>query len=139
MLISELVTDVEGQTDVLLMGMTDGDGYSRLSIFNPIHCRNKALSALFNSYHENALVRKDGIMIVANPFEPKFSLLNHPSYHVLYNDVLPHMKDPVEVWDTYSKSMRIGRSFSTNTATALPSMVPTPVFSMVRGSIPSIT
>ncbi len=82
-LISELVTDVEGQTDVLLVGMGDGDGYSRLSIFNPIHCRNKALSALFNAYHDNPLVRKDGIFIVANPFEPKFSLLNHPSYHAL--------------------------------------------------------
>lgn len=103
MLISELVTDVEGQTDVLLMGMTDGDSYSRLSIFNPIHCRNKALSALFNSYHDNALVRKDGIMIIANPFEPKFSLLNHPSYHTLYKEVLPNTKDPVEVWDTYSE------------------------------------
>jgi hypothetical protein len=103
MLLSELVTDVEGQTDVLLMGMGDGDGYSRLSVFNPIHCRNKALSALFNAYHENPLVRKGGIFVVANPFEPKFSLLNHPSYHSLYNEVLPAMKDPVEVWDTYSE------------------------------------
>lgn len=103
MLLSELVTDVEGQTDVLLMGMPDGDGYSRLSVFNPIHCRNKALSGLFNAYHENPLVRKGGILIVANPFEPKFSLLNHPSYHALYHEVLPTMSDPVEVWDTYSE------------------------------------
>jgi hypothetical protein len=103
MLLSELVTDVEGQTDVLLMGMPDGDGYSRLSVFNPIHCRNKALSGLFNAYHENPLVRKDGILIVANPFEPKFSLLNHPSYHALYHEVLPTMSDPIEVWDTYSE------------------------------------
>lgn len=103
LLISELVTDVEGQTDVLLMGLKDGDSYSRLSIFNPIHCRNKALSGLFNAYHENPLVRKGGIYIVANPFEPKFSMLNHPSYHALYNEVLPTTKDPVEVWDTYSE------------------------------------
>jgi hypothetical protein len=103
MLLSELVGDVEGQTDVLLLGMSDGDSYSRLSVFNPIHCRNKALSGLFNAYHENPLVRKGGIFIVANPFEPKFSLLNHPSYHALYNEVLPAMKDPVEVWDTYSE------------------------------------
>lgn len=103
MLLSQLVTDVEGQTDVLLVGMTDGDGYSRLSVFNPIHCRNKALSALFNAYHENPLVRKGGILIVANPFEPKFSLLNHPSYHALYHEVLPQIQDPVEVWDTYSE------------------------------------
>lgn len=103
MLLSELVTDVKGQTDVLLLGMPDGDSYSRLSVFNPIHCRNKALSALFNAYHENPLVRKDGIFIVANPFEPKFSLLNHPSYRALYDEVLPAIKDPVEVWDTYSE------------------------------------
>jgi lactate racemase len=103
MLISELVTDVQGQTDVLLIGMTDGDSYSRLSVFNPIHCRNKALSGLFNAYHDNPMVRKDGIFVVANPFEPKFSLLNHPSYHALYNEVLPSMSDPVEVWDTYSE------------------------------------
>jgi len=103
MLLSELVTDVKGQTDVLLIGMADGDSYSRLSVFNPIHCRNKALSGLFNAYHENPLVRKGGIFIVANPFEPKFSLLNHPSYQALYNEVLPAMKDPVEVWDTYSE------------------------------------
>src|SRR5260370_21496579 len=103
MLLCERVTDVEGQTDVLLMGMTDGDSYSRLSVFNPIHCRNKALSGLFNAYHDNPLVRKGGIFIVANPFEPKFSLLNHPSYHALYNEVLPATRDPVEVWDTYSE------------------------------------
>ena len=103
MLLSQLVTDVEGQTDVLLMGMGDGDGYSRLSVFNPIHCRNKALSGLFNAYHENPLVRKGGMLIVANPFDPKFSLLNHPSYHTLYEEVLPAMQDPVEVWDTYSE------------------------------------
>ena len=42
-------------------------------------------------------------MVVANPFEPKFSLLNHPSYYALYEEVLPHLKDPVEVWDTYSE------------------------------------
>jgi hypothetical protein len=101
--ISQLVADVEGQTDVLLLGMPDGDGYSRLSVFNPIHCRNKALSGLFNAYHDNPLVRQGGILIVANPFEPKFSMLNHPSYHTLYHDVLPSMQDPVEVWDTYSE------------------------------------
>jgi hypothetical protein len=103
LLISQLVTDVEGQTDILLAGMTDGDGYSRLSVFNPIHCRNKALSNLFNAYHDNPLVRKGGILIVANPFAPKFSLLNHPSYHALYHDVLPAMQDPLEVWDTYAE------------------------------------
>src|SRR5262245_40227341 len=64
MLLSELVTDVEGQTDVLLMGMSDGDGYSRLSVFNPIHCRNKALSALVNASHENPLERTGGVFIV---------------------------------------------------------------------------
>jgi hypothetical protein len=103
LLISQLVTEVEGQTDVLLVGMPDGDTYSRLSIFNPIHCRNKALSALFNAYHENPLVRKGGIFIVANPFEPKFSMLNHPSYYALYHEVLPTMQDPVKVWDTYAE------------------------------------
>ena len=103
MLLSELVTEVEGQTDVLLLGMTDGDSYSRLSVFNPIHCRNKALSGLFNAYHDNPLVRKGGIFIVANPFEPKFSLLNHPSYYALYHEVLANTRDPVEIWDTYSE------------------------------------
>jgi hypothetical protein len=103
MLLSQLVVDLEGQTDVLLIGMPDGDRYSRFSVFNPIHCRNRALSGLFNAYHENPLVRKGGIFIVANPFEPKFSLLNHPSYSALYNEVLSIMSDPVEVWDTYSE------------------------------------
>ncbi len=103
LMVSQLVTDVEGQTDVLLVGMADGDGYSRLSVFNPIHCRNRAFSGLFGAYHDNPLVRKGGILIVANPFEPKWSLLNHPSYHVLYNEVLPTTKDPVEVWDTYAE------------------------------------
>jgi hypothetical protein len=46
------------------MGMTDGDSYSRLSVFNPIHCRNKALSGLFNAYRESSLVRRSGIYIV---------------------------------------------------------------------------
>jgi hypothetical protein len=103
MLLSQLVTDVDGQTDVLLVGMPDGDGYSRLSVFNPVHCRNRALSGLFNAYHEAPLVRQGGILIVANPFEPKFSLLHHPSYSALYHEVLPTMQDPLEVWDTYAE------------------------------------
>lgn len=103
LLISQLVVDVEGQTDVLLLGMPDGDGYSRLSVFNPIHCRNRALSGLFGAYHERPLVRRGGVLIVANPFAPKFSLLNHPSYRALYHEVLPITQDPVEVWDTYSE------------------------------------
>jgi hypothetical protein len=103
LMLSQLVVDVEGQSDVLLVGMPDGDGYSRLSVFNPIHCRNRALSGLFGAYHEAPLVRRGGILIVANPFEPKWSLLNHPSYHALYHDVLPATRDPVEVWDTYAE------------------------------------
>jgi hypothetical protein len=103
LMIAQLVIDVEGQTDVLLVGMPDGDGYSRLSVFNPIHCRNRALSGLFGAYHEEPLVRRGGILVVANPFEPKWSLLNHPSYHALYHDVLPATQDPVEVWDTHAE------------------------------------
>ena len=37
---------------------------------------------------------KGGILIVANPFDPKFSLLNHPSYHTLYHEVLPAIPRP---------------------------------------------
>jgi hypothetical protein len=103
LLISQLVADVKGQTDVLLAGMTEFDVYSRLSVFNPIHCRNKALSGLFSAYHDNPLVRKGGIFIVVNPFELKFSMLNHPSYYTFYHEVLPDMKDPVEIWDTFAE------------------------------------
>jgi len=103
MLLKQMVVDVEGQTDVVVFGMTDGDGYSRLSTFNPIHARNKALAGMFGTFQEKPLVREGGIEIVVNPFEPKFSELNHPSYIELYNKVLPYMKDPVEVWDTYSE------------------------------------
>ena len=134
MLLSQLVTDVEGQTDVLLMGMADGDGYSRLSVFNPIHCRNKALSGLFNAYHENPLVRKRRYPHRRQSLRPQVQSAQPPLVsHALPRGCYRPSKTRWRCGIPTPKSKLTARSLSTSIATALRFTGRTRVFCTDRG------
>ncbi len=100
----QLVVDVKGQCDVLICGMGDGrDPYSHLSISNPLLARNLALSYTYGLYHNVPLVKPGGIMIVCHPCSRQFDAIRYPSYVELFENILPHTKDAVEIWDLYAE------------------------------------
>lgn len=104
MLQKQMVTDVEGQSDVAIYGLsTCMDPYSKYSIMNPILVRNTALSYAFGMFQGRPLVREGGIAIFVHPCEPIFDDLHFPSYIRMYEEILPRMQDPFEIWDTYAE------------------------------------
>jgi hypothetical protein len=90
-----------GQSDVMIVGIPNLSPYSTFSIFNPVLLMNLALGYIFNLYRGKPLVRKDGVLIIANPCRKRFHEIHHPSYLDFYEEVLPETKDPQEMADHY--------------------------------------
>ncbi|UCF57006.1 MAG: DUF2088 domain-containing protein [Deltaproteobacteria bacterium] len=100
----QLVVDVKGQSDVVVYGMSnDRDPYSKLSIINPILVRNLALSYSYGLFQNVPLVKPGGIIIVCHPCQKQFDAVKYPSYVELFEKLLPHTKDVVELWDLYAE------------------------------------
>jgi hypothetical protein len=98
----QLIIKVEGQSDILLLGLPDVDPYSRFSILNPILATNLGLSYTYGLHQNKPLVRQGGILILYHPFENRFDDLHHPSYREFFEKVLARTKDPFEAWDLFS-------------------------------------
>lgn len=94
---------VTGQADVVVYGLPNNDYYSRYSVFNPLLLRNLALAYAAGSYQGVPLARAGGIGIFVNPCRRQWSAQNHPSYIELFEKVLPHASDPVEIWERYAE------------------------------------
>lgn len=98
------VLSVQGQSDVMVYGLSNQmDHYSKLSTINPILVRNLGLSYSFGLYHNKPVVREGGILILAHPCPRVFHPLHQPSYQELFEEVLPQLQDPYEIWDLYSE------------------------------------
>ncbi|MCI0527825.1 MAG: hypothetical protein L0Y56_10345, partial [Nitrospira sp.] len=98
------VLPVQGQSDVMVYGLSNGmDHYSKLSTINPILVRNLGLSYSFGLYHHKPVVREGGILILAHPCPRVFHPIHQPSYRKLFEEVLPYLQDPYEIWDVYSE------------------------------------
>jgi hypothetical protein len=94
---SQLEVPVEGQADVVAMGVLDIGPYNVNSIMNPILVACMTLGYYFNLYRGKPLVRKGGALIFTHPLPRKFHPVHHPSYIDFYEEVLPVTKDPAEV------------------------------------------
>jgi len=73
---------VEGQTDVLTMGL----GY------------------FFNLYRGRPLVREGGVLIMAHPTPWEFHPVHHPSYIDFFEQVLAETTDPIEIEAKFEES-----------------------------------
>jgi len=49
------------------------------------------------------LVKPGGIVIFCHPCPNDFNLVHNPSYAEMFDDLLPHTKDPVELWELYAE------------------------------------
>jgi hypothetical protein len=85
---------VEGQTDVLLLGLPYISPYNVDSIMNPILVHCLGLGYFFNMYRGRPLVRRGGVVIMGHPTQPEFHPVHHPSYIDFFEEVLSETTDP---------------------------------------------
>ena len=88
------LVEVEGQTDILTMGIPYICPYNVNSIMNPILVMCMGLGYLFNLYRGKPLVREGGVVIMTHPTQPDFHPVHHPSYIDFYEQVLADTTDP---------------------------------------------
>ena len=96
--------DVEGQTDILTMGLPYICPYNVNSIMNPILVACLGLGYFFNMYRGKPLVREGGVVIMRHPTRPEFHPGHHPSYIDFYEQVLTQTIDPVQMHKEFEES-----------------------------------
>jgi hypothetical protein len=95
---------VQGQTDVMTMGLPYISPYNVNSIMNPILVACLGLGYFFNMYRGKPLVREGGVLIMSHPTPWEFHPVHHPSYIDFFEQVLAETTDPVEMSEKYEKS-----------------------------------
>ncbi len=88
---------VEGQTDILTMGLPYICPYNVNSIMNPILVACLGLGYFFNLYRGKPLVREGGVLIMSHPTPWEFNPVHHPSYIDFFEQVLSQTTDPAEI------------------------------------------
>ena len=88
---------VEGQADVLTMGLPYICPYNVNSIMNPILVMCLGLGYFFNLYRGKPLVRQGGVLIMSHPTPWEFHPVHHPSYIDFFEQVLSETTDPAEI------------------------------------------
>jgi hypothetical protein len=94
---------VEGQSDILLMGVPYLGPYNVNSIMNPLLVYNLLLGYLFNLYRGRPLVREGGVLIGTHPMPADFHEVHHPSYIDLWNEALTETNDIREIHERYEE------------------------------------
>ena len=95
---------VEGQTDILTMGLPYISPYNVNSILNPILVACLGLGYLFNLYRGRPLVREGGVLIMSHPTAWEFDPVHHPSYIDFFEEVLSQSADPTVVAERFEAS-----------------------------------
>lgn len=85
---------IEGQSDVMVMGVPYLGPYNVNSSMNPILAACMGLGYYFNSYLRQPVVREGGVAILYHPLDEGFNTLHHPSYVDFYEEVLAESTDP---------------------------------------------
>ncbi|MDQ3569277.1 MAG: nickel-dependent lactate racemase [Actinomycetota bacterium] len=91
------LVEVQGQTDVLTMGLPYICPYNVNSIMNPILVACLGLGYFFNLYRGKPLVREGGVVIMRHPTPWAFHPVHHPSYIDFFEQVLAETTDPLEI------------------------------------------
>jgi len=95
---------VEGQADILTMGLPSICPYNVNSIMNPILVACLGLGYFFNLYRGKPLVREGGVLIMQHPTKGDFDPAYHPSYIDFYEQVLTETTDPTEMHKLHEES-----------------------------------
>jgi hypothetical protein len=103
MIYRQQMVHVEGQTDIVVLGLPHICPYNVNSIMNPILVMCTGLGYLFNLYRGRPLVREGGVAIISHPTPWAFHPVHHPSYIDFFEEVLADTTDPVEIEKTYEE------------------------------------
>jgi lactate racemase len=98
------LVSVEGQTDILTMGLPYICPYNVNSIMNPILVMCLGLGYFFNLYRNKPLVREGGVLIMSHPTPWEFQPVHHPSYIDFFEQVLSVTTDPERIEKEFEKS-----------------------------------
>jgi hypothetical protein len=98
------LVSVEGQSDILTMGLPYICPYNVNSIMNPILVMCLGLGYFFNLYRGKPLVRPGGVLIMSHPTPWEFHPVHHPSYIDFFEQVLAETTDPAEIEAKYEES-----------------------------------
>jgi len=97
------LVEVEGQTDILTLGLPYICPYNVNSIMNPILVMCLGLGYFFNLYRGVPLVREGGVLIMTHPTPWEFHPVHHPSYIDFFEQVLAETTDPAEIEERFEK------------------------------------
>jgi hypothetical protein len=98
------LVEVQGQTDILTMGLPYICPYNVNSIMNPILVACLGLGYFFNLYRGKPLVREGGVIIMSHPTPWAFNPVHHPSYIDFFEQVLAETTDLIEIESKYEAS-----------------------------------
>jgi hypothetical protein len=94
---------VEGQTDIVTMGLPYICPYNVNSVMNPILVACLGLGYFFNLYRGKPVVREGGVAILSHPTPWEFNPVHHPSYIDFFEQVLSETTDPLEIEAKYEE------------------------------------
>jgi hypothetical protein len=94
---------VDGQTDILTMGLPYICPYNVNSVMNPILVMCLGLGYFFNLYRGKPLVRQGGVLILSHPTPWEFHPVHHPSYIDFFEEVLAETTDPEVIERDFEK------------------------------------
>lgn len=97
------LVEVQGQTDILTMGIPFICPYNVNSIMNPILVMCTGLGYFFNLYRNKPLVREGGVIIMTHPTTNEFHPVHHPSYIDFFEQVLTETTVPSELEARFEK------------------------------------
>ena len=97
------LVEVDGQSDVMVIGIPYLGPYNVNSIMNPILAVCMSHESCLNMYRGRPLVRHGGVMIISHPLEKAFHKVHHPSYSDFYEQVLADTTDPRLVEEKYEQ------------------------------------
>jgi hypothetical protein len=92
---------VEGQSDVMVLGIPFISPYNVNSILNPLLVQVLALGYFFNMYRGMPVVKKNGVLILTHPLYDEFDPRHHPSYIEFFHRVLPETTDSFVLQQKY--------------------------------------
>jgi hypothetical protein len=91
------LVEVDGQADVLVIGLPYICPYNVNSIMNPILVMCLGLGYFFNLYRGKPLVRPGGALVLFHPVPWEFHQVHHPSYVDFFDEVLAETTDPAAI------------------------------------------
>jgi hypothetical protein len=97
------MVEVDGQADVMVVGLPYICPYNVNSIMNPILVQCLGLGYFFNLYRGKPLVRPGGAMILFHPTPWEFHQVHHPSYIDFFDEVLAETTDPAAIEAKYEQ------------------------------------